>query len=309
MIMTSRCAGAGIIGATALVLAGTPAAAQEALGACDRATAAMAASCERNAPADFYLAVAICANIADAARRQGCVRQAGRDLQDAKATCREQKDARARVCRTLGQASHDPLIRPGDFTHEITNPYLPLKPGTAFIYRGQDSVVTVEVTRRTVTILGVTCVVVRDTAVVGGEVEEDTLDYFAQDRQGNVWYFGENTAEFQDGVAVSSEGSFIAGVGGAKPGIVMPARPRPGTAYRQEFALGEAEDLARVESLGEHVDVPYGAFRKTLKTLEFTPLEPGARENKYYAPGVGLVLAVNRETGEREELVRIRRQP
>lgn len=276
-------------------------------GACDRTTAALATSCAREAPEEFFQAFAICANVANGSQRERCVRQAGRDLQEAKATCGEQRAARQRVCAALGQAPYDPVIRPADFVDRVTNPYFPLTPGTVLVYRGRDSTTTVTVTPRKVRILGVDCVVVRDTVRVDGEVEEDTLDYYAQDRQGNVWYFGENTAEFANGVAVTNEGSFIAGVDGAKPGIIMRATPKVGVTYRQEFALGDAEDLARVESLSESVRVPYRSFSGALKTFEFTPIEPDARENKYYARGVGEVLTVNLETGEREELVSIRR--
>lgn len=163
------------------------------------------------------------------------------------------------------------------------------------------------VTHRTVTILGVRCVVVRDTAVEDGEVQEDTEDYYAQDRAGNVWYFGEATAAFEGGVPVSNAGAWIAGVAGAKPGIIMPAMPRPGLTYRQEFALGAAEDVGRVEALGQGVRVPFGRFSNALQTFEFTPLEPEVKENKFYVPGVGQVLAVDLETGAREELVSIKR--
>ena len=161
------------------------------------------------------------------------------------------------------------------------------------------------VTDRTRKILGVKCTVVQDTVYVDGKIEEDTLDYYAQDRHGNVWYFGEATAELVNGLVVSIDGSFIAGKDGAKPGIIMPAAPPLGATLRQEVALGEAEDVARYESRGGRVTVPYGSFGKVLKTFETTPLEPTARESKYYAPGVGLILTINLETGERDRLVSV----
>lgn len=287
-------------------LAGTAKAAEKA-GACDRTTTALATSCLREAPGDYYQAIAVCTNLGTAGEKKRCIARAGRVLRSDKQECREQRAARQRVCQTLGQAPYDPVIRPGDFTADITNPYFPLKPGTVYVYKAPDSTVTVTVTRRKVKIMGVECIVVRDTNVVDGEVEEDTEDYYAQDKQGNVWYFGEDTAEFVHGVAVSFEGSFIAGIDGAKPGIIMPANPKPGSTSRQEAAFGDAEDLARIERLGENVRLPFGTFGNALKTFEFTPLEPDARENKYYAPGVGLVLTVNLENGEREQLVSIKR--
>jgi hypothetical protein len=275
---------------------------------CDQATKAATAACARQAQADNFLALGICANLKDAAQREKCIGQAESELKSAQGECKDQEEARQKVCQTLGQAPYDPAIRPSDFVGAITNPYFPLKPGTVFVYQGKDVTDTVTVLPRTVTILGVRCVVVRDTNVVNGAIEEDTFDYYAQDKLGNVWYFGEASAEYANGVPVSTEGSWLAGVDGAKPGIIMPATPRPGATYRQEFALGEAEDLARVESLGERVQVPYGTFTNALKTFEVTPLEPDAKENKYYAPGVGQVLVVDLETGAREELVSVKRQ-
>ena len=140
-----------------------------------------------------------------------------------------------------------------------------------------------------------------------GKVEEDTFDYYAQDRQGNVWYFGESTAEYVNSYIVSIDGTFIAGQGGAKPGIIMAAHPAPGMTVRQEFALDEAEDLARYESVGGTLVTRMGTFRNVLKTFELTPLEPEARENKYYAPGIGNVLTVDLATGEQEALVSFER--
>ncbi|MBI4563400.1 MAG: hypothetical protein HY716_01730 [Planctomycetes bacterium] len=132
------------------------------------------------------------------------------------------------------------------------------------------------------------------------------FDWFAQDKDGNVWYFGEDSKEIEDGVVVSTEGSWEAGVGGAQPGILMLADPKVGISYQQEFAEGVAEDMARVKSLSESVTVPVGTFEGCIETMEWTPLEPGARESKFYAPGVGLVLEVSlRGGGARIELVEI----
>ena len=274
-------------------------------GACDRTTAAVARACPKDAAADYLVTLAACANFGTSAARDRCERQANRNLAAAQAECDGQQEARARVCQALGQAPYDPVIRPSEFSANITNPFFPLPPGRVLVYRAPDAVITVTVTSRTVKIAGVTCRVVRDTKVVDGKVEEDTLDYYSQDRAGNVWYFGEATAEFLNGVPVNTDGSFVAGIDHAKPGIIMKAAPRPGVTYRQEFLLTDAEDLARIEALGTRVSVPYGTFSNALKTFEFTPLEPDARENKYYVPGVGNVLTINLENGEREELVRV----
>jgi hypothetical protein len=164
----------------------------------------------------------------------------------------------------------------------------------------------VRVTRRTKRIAnGVTARVVRDTVTERGRLVEDTFDWFAQDRAGNVWYLGEDTTEYEDGRPVSKEGSGEAGVDGARPGIVMLARPRPGHGYRQEHAPGEAEDRARVLSLDDQAEVPAGHFTDVLTTKDWNPLEPKVLEYKLYARGVGLVLAVHVSGGSgREELVR-----
>lgn len=303
-------AGAAALGATGPALGaedapGDPGLALPAVaGACNQTTAAAAKASAKDNAADYFLALGGCANLA-AGERDRCVRAAGTAFGESRVLAGRQEQARARVCQALGQAPYDPAIRPADFTANLTNPYFPLRPGRVFVYRAPRAVVTVSVTDKTVKIRGVTCRVVRDTKLVDGKVAEDTLDYYAQDRQGNVWYFGEATAEFENGVPVNFDGSFVAGVDGAKPGIIMPAAPRPGVTYRQEFLLADAEDVARVEALGTRVSVPYGTFRNALKTLESTPLEPGLRENKYYVPGVGNVLTVDLDTGEREELVRV----
>jgi len=155
----------------------------------------------------------------------------------------------------------------------------------------------VTVTNETKEIMGVTCVVVRDTVTVDGELVEDTFDWYAQDKYGNVWYFGEESKQYEDGDLVSLEGSWKAGVDGAQPGIIMEADPVVGDLYRQEFAPGEAEDMGEVLALGETVTVPAGTFTDCLKTKDFTPMEPEVVEHKYYAPGVGVVKEVMVEGG------------
>jgi len=190
---------------------------------------------------------------------------------------------------------YDPVIDPGDFVGTIDNQYFPLKPGTVFFYEGMnDGRVQrgrLAVTRRTKTILGVTCVVVVDTVTIGGEPHERTFDWYAQDDQGNVWYFGEDSRDHVNGRWVVSAGSWEAGVDGARPGIIMEGQPRRGDVYRQEYYRGHAEDMAKVLGEVEFVSVPYGTFERVLVTREWTPLEPGIAEKKYYAPRIGLVEA------------------
>lgn len=205
-------------------------------------------------------------------------------------------------------------IDPANFTSTIDNPYFPLTPGTRFIYEGSSdgtpSRDEMTVTAETKTIMGVECVVVRDVAYEDGEIVEDTLDWYAQDTAGNVWYFGEASQTIEDGVVVDTKGSWEAGVDGAQPGIIMPAKPTVGEPYYQEYAPGVAEDMAQVERLGETVTVPYGSFSDVLVTKDWNPLEPGVVEEKSYAPGVGPILE-NSIQGENDrlELIEIQTLP
>jgi hypothetical protein len=202
---------------------------------------------------------------------------------------------------------YNPVIDPAQFVKVIDNPYLPLVPGTTHRFRstsdeGVDDIV-VSVTSGTKMIAGVTTTVVHDVATRDGQLREDTWDWYAQDREGNVWYFGEDTKEYERG-KVSTEGSWETGVKGAKPGIVMPAHPTVGQMNRQEYLVGEAEDESQIIALDETVTVAAGTFPGCVKTKEWSRLEPGLLEHKYYAPGVGVVAESTVEGGtEKVELV------
>jgi hypothetical protein len=206
---------------------------------------------------------------------------------------------------------YSPTIDPAAFSTTIDNPYLPFTPGTRTIYENQtpDGLqrTTTEVTRDTKKIMGVDTVVVHDTLTLDGKPVEDTLDWYAQDRNGNVWYFGEATKEF-DGDKVSTAGSFEAGVNGALPGIVMPGHPRVGDQYRQEYAKGVAEDTGEVLSLTGSDTTPLtGPVKDLLITKDTDLLDPsGPTENKYYARGIGLILTLQ-VTGppEREQATKV----
>lgn len=186
-----------------------------------------------------------------------------------------------------------PVIDPTNFVTQVDNPYFPLTPGTTFIYQGKtqdgDERIEVSVLPATEPILGVTSTVVRDTVWVDGKLLEDTIDWYAQDKTGNVWYMGEATKEYSSSPTVSTAGTWKAGVDGAQPGILMKANPTPGDPYRQEYLAGSAEDIAQILSSSESASVPYGSYDHLLMTKEWTPLEPGVAEHKYYAEGVGLV--------------------
>ena len=211
-------------------------------------------------------------------------------------------DAPARA--PLATSSGCPVFPPAAaFVDRIDNRYMPLIPGSIYIYRGsedgEEQRTVVEVTGETKTILGVEAVVVRDTVTDRrGQPIEITLDWFAQDDRGNVWYLGEDSKEYENGQVVSTEGSWEAGVNGAQPGIVMEAFPRAGDAYSQECAPGVAEDAARVLKLKHAVKTPFGRFSHALLTRETTALEPGVAEEKSYAPCVGLVRAVTVKGGK-----------
>jgi hypothetical protein len=190
-----------------------------------------------------------------------------------------------------------PTIDPSRFSTTIDNPYFPLAPGTVLTYRGtsdgEQEVDIVTVTRTTKVIMGVTCVVVRDEVKVAGETTELTFDWYAQDRNGNVWYFGEDSRELEKGKIVSREGSWEAGKNGAQPGIIMPGARTVGLAYRQEYYAGHAEDQAKIVSVSETVNIGYGSFERVLITEDSSRLDRNLVEHKYYAAGIGLVLEKN----------------
>ena len=211
---------------------------------------------------------------------------------------------------TLPQGSEPVSLDPAEFTTEITNPYWPMRPGSRWVYRetDKDAVMQVEVTVTDQTkriANGVEARVVHDVVSEDGEPVEVTDDWYAQDSDGNVWYLGEDTAEYEKGKVVSREGSFEAGVDGAQAGIVVPGDPQVGQAYRQEYLAGEAEDSAKILSLDATASVPFGSFEGVLQTEDLNPLsKPPQVEHKYYAPDVGpvLVIAVSGGSG-REELL------
>jgi hypothetical protein len=206
--------------------------------------------------------------------------------------------------------SATPDFHPHDFVETIDNPYFPLRPGTVFRLRGATAEGVererITVTHDTKEILGVTTTVVKDVMRVDGDIVELTYDWYAQDADGNVWYFGEDTAEYEDGEVINRDGSWEAGVDGAEAGIIMNADPEVTDSYRQEFYEGEAEDMFWVVARHDTKSVPAGRFRDAIRTLEWTPLEPRIVVQKFYAPGTGLIAerALSGET-ERVELLEV----
>lgn len=214
----------------------------------------------------------------------------------------------------LPQGNEPVELDPAEFTTEIDNPYWPMRPGNRWVYRetegGSEMRVVVTVTDRTKEIAnGIEARVVHDVVTEAGEPVEVTDDWYAQDSEGNIWYLGEDTAEYERGRVVSRSGSFEAGVHGAQPGIAVPGDPQVGATYRQEYLAGEAEDFAQVQSTDARVTVPYGSFHGALKTKDVNPLEkPRPVEHKFYVRGVGPVLAETVSGGSgREQLIGFRR--
>ncbi len=214
-----------------------------------------------------------------------------------------------------GETPYDPKIDPANFIDpaEIgktieTNPFFLLVPGYTRIYKSGTETITVTVTQNTKEIMGVTCAVIHDVVVAEGEMIEDTYDWYAQDEDGNVWYFGEATQAFKDG-QTSTEGSWTAGVDGALPGVVMWGNPeaKVGAVYRQEYYAGHAEDMGKVLSLSDSAMTPAASCEGTcLVTEDTTPLEPDVLEHKYYAPGIGFIYEIKPKTGEKLELVEVK---
>jgi hypothetical protein len=188
-----------------------------------------------------------------------------------------------------------PVAGARSFRAVVDNPWFPLKPGTVLVYEGvkdgKPGRDVMAVTHRTKVIAGARCVVVHDRLYLRGRLAERTSDFYAQDRRGNVWYFGEATAELDvHGRVTSREGSWRAGLDGARAGIFMPAHPRVGQRFAQEHYPGHAEDRFAVVSLDARLTVPYGSFTHLLRTKEWTPLEPGVLDAKFYARGIGQVV-------------------
>ena len=230
-------------------------------------------------------------------------------LVGATAACGGGKSDTGSVASTLPQGSQPFEVDPADFTTKIDNPYWPMKPGSHWVYRETNAEGDVQrndvvVTNETKTIMGIEAVVVHDKVRLGGELTEDTFDWYAQDSEGNLWYLGEDTTEYENGKVKTKEGSWEAGVDGALGGVIVPARPEPGLTYREEYYKGHAEDGADVLTLNAHAKVPYGTYDQVLQTRNFSPIEPNVVEEKFYARGVGVVLEITVSGGsDRGELI------
>jgi hypothetical protein len=196
---------------------------------------------------------------------------------------------------SLPTGSEPADLNPDDFVQSIDHPYWPMAPGSKWVLtetdlEGHTQRIEMTVTDRKKRVMGIEATVVRDIVTEDGELIEDTFDWFAQDKDGNLWYLGEDTTEFENGKPVSKKGSWEAGVKGAQAGLILPGKPEVGMTYRQEYLAGEAEDAAKILSLDEHVAVAAGSYKDVLMTKDWTPLQPDTLEHKFYARGVGPVL-------------------
>ena len=279
-------------------------------GACSRTTNAQLLACRADVQDDYFELQANCFNYADADEQQECQLEAETERTDGLEECDDIEEEHAALCEIFGEDPYDPDLDSISFLTVDAiaanpNPYFPLVPGNIWVYEAEDETITVMVLDETKEIMGIEAIVVRDVVEEDGEVVEDTYDWYAQDEDGNVWYMGELSRNYEDGQLTDIEGSWEAGVEGAKAGILLRAMPIIGEVYRQEYRIGEAEDIAETLAIDadEETDTGFDCEDQCLLNLEYSPLEPGEAEQKYYIPGIGLILEIDLEEDERVELV------
>lgn len=312
--MRQRSVQVGLLALGLFFLASDPALA----GHCETQAIVARGACLHDAQDDFLVAFANCFDTPTRDERLACKADAEEERTETREECEDVLEARNEVCALVGTGPYLPdfdpanFVDPNDVGGSVTpNPYYPLVVGNTWEYEGGGETVTVTVTDKTKLIEGVTCRVVNDVVREDGVVIEDTDDWYAQHLNGDVWYCGEVARDFEtfegddpeEPELVEIEGSFKAGRDGARPGILVLADPQVGDAYRQEMSLGDAEDVAEVISTTGTESVPAASCSgDCLVTRDFTALEPGVEENKYYKSGVGPILEVDLEEGTRLEL-------
>ena len=302
----------------AILLAANCAAAHAAPG-CSASAHVQRLACEFDLRDEFFTQSAHCKDTANVDPL--CVEDAAAGYDDGLEECNDILAARLEVCEALGNATHEPEFGPAfaaDFVDPLDigtgvapNPWFALVPGNRWVYEGGTESIEVVVTGDTKLIDGITCIVVVDTATDDGVVVEITNDWYAQDVNGNVWYCGEiaeNYEEFDgdetsDPELVDIDGSWKAGRDRAEAGMLLPFDPQPGDVIRQEFAQGDAEDVIEILAVdASEVSAGASCDGTCLMTRDFSPLEPGIEEHKYYAPGVGLIVELDPASGDRVEL-------
>jgi hypothetical protein len=210
--------------------------------------------------------------------------------------------------RSVFAEGYDPQINPAEFTTNITNPYFNLPTGKIFTYEAKTQEGTekiqIEILDETKVAMGVKTIVYWDRVWLDGALIENTKDYLAQDKEGNVWYFGEDVDNYEEGKLINHEGSWIAGINEAKPGIWIKAKHKVGDSYKQEYLAGEAEDMRDVVAVGITVKTKLAKYTDCIKFYDWTPLKPESKEHKYYCKEVGgMVLEENLVKKERLELI------
>lgn len=290
---------------------------------CTGTATAMFEACRSQGEPDYWKAVAVCSNVDDDEEREDCFADIAEERREASRLCHVQMEARHALCDALGEDRYDPDFEPSRFDidfNRLTRPnrYYPLAIGSRWMFVAPNEATAVEVLNKTKLVEGVTCIVVNDKVSVGGRVVEDTNDWIAQSREGDVYYCGEEVQDREtfagdvpeEPELVSIDGSFKTGRDGDKPGILFRSAPIRGEVYRQEFSLGNAEDVAEVLSttyaFGRDPELDRFVPKALadllcpgdcVVTKEYTPLEPGVVERKYYAPRIGKFLEINPETG------------
>lgn len=276
---------------------------------CSRSARLGYLACAHDAADEFWTVQSDCTNVSDPIDHSNCRTSAYDEFDDATEECEEILEAREDFCGDFGEARLEVSINPDNFVNPADigttvdpNPYFPLVPGYRWTYEGDGETIQVEVTEDIFTIMDVPVVVVNDLVTEDGENVEDTNDYYAQDVDGNVWYFGEIALNYEDGRVVDVDGSWTAGEEKAQPGIIMHASPMVGMIYRQEYLFDEAEDVGEVIDTEATEMVPAAMCAGTCVVIrDYTPLEPDANELKYYAPGIGLILEVDLSEPETED--------
>ena len=286
---------------------------------CAASALSLRLACEFDLRDDFYTQSAQCLDVTN--QDAVCFSDAEAEFDDGLEECGDVLEARLDLCESLDDATHEPefgVDYVADFVDPLQigvtiapNPWFALVPGNLWVYEGDGETIEVEVTGDTKLIDGITCIVVVDTAMEDGVVVETTDDWYAQDVDGNVWYCGEISENFEefDGDETSEaelvdiDGSWKAGRDGSEAGMLLPFDPQVGDVFRQEFAQTDAEDAIEILAIDATETAPGGACAgNCLMTRDFTPLEPDAEENKFYAPGIGLIVELDPATGDRVEL-------
>jgi len=296
---------------------------------CSAAANASNLACDFAAKDDLFAARAICMDSPDE-DLSACLGDAMQEFEDVLDECGEIFEAQLEVCDMTEDAAHlpefgddfvDNFVDPLQIGISVTpNPWFPLVQGNEWVYEGSfeedgevvTETITVTVLNETKFVDGITCLVVRDVVEVDDELVEDTDDWFAQDVDGNVWYCGEEVKDYETFEGdepplpelVSDDGSFKAGRDGDKGGVLLPQTPEVGAIFRQELSIGNAEDVVEILAIdGDETAIAASCNAECLVTRDFSPLEPEANENKYYASGIGLILEIDVNSGDRVELI------